>query len=381
MRILLFSFPNFTFSLQCASNSSSLPIMSEKILAHIHPDYRPIVEILSPEIPAFFEPFFDSPALLRLKGIGQNCGTEFGNFHHYLVNFSRLDHSLGVGLIAWKFSREPKIALAGLFHDMGHTVFSHVGDYLFGDSEKQETAEKGIGGIIRNDAVIMRELAKIGLTPEDVEDYTRYPITDNPGPKLSADRLEYTLSAGYMLRYKSMEDLRRMFENIQTFSGENEGLAFSDPELALEFAKLALKNDETCFACYEESAMMNFFAAILARLVSLGKLTHAELYTLSDAEVISRIEHSCDEKLIEMWKFYRTFDSYKVLRYPKKTGKFTVSSKIKRRHIDPVILREGFDPVRVSQMFPDFAEARNYHLSRKEEWVVINYPEFRSEYL
>ena len=43
--------------------------MPSKIPPLLHPEYRPFADIYAKEIPAFFEPFFDSPALLRLKGV------------------------------------------------------------------------------------------------------------------------------------------------------------------------------------------------------------------------------------------------------------------------------------------------------------------------
>ncbi|MEF2782184.1 hypothetical protein WKT02_12575 [Erysipelotrichaceae bacterium HCN-30851] len=37
-------------------------------------------------------------------------------------------------------------------------------------------------------------LKRDGISFEEISDYKRYPIADNPRPQLSADRLEYTLA-------------------------------------------------------------------------------------------------------------------------------------------------------------------------------------------
>lgn len=197
------------------ANLTSTHMDRSNILRIIHPEYLPLVRTYSEEIPDCFLPFFDSPALLRLKGISQNCGTEFCQYYEYRQAFSRLDHSLGVGLIVWNFTHDPKQALAGLFHDISHTVFSHVGDFLLGDTENQESAETRLGEILRNDPVIPGELEKLGLTVDDVEDYAEYPIADNPGPKLSADRLEYTLSTARSFQTWDMERIDRCYGNIR----------------------------------------------------------------------------------------------------------------------------------------------------------------------
>jgi hypothetical protein len=50
--------------------------------------------------------------------------------------------------------------------------------------------------LISEDPIISSELKELGIGIAEVDDYTIYPIADNHGPQLSADRLEYTLSSG-----------------------------------------------------------------------------------------------------------------------------------------------------------------------------------------
>lgn len=348
--------------------------MPSQILPLLHPEYRPFVEIYAKEIPAFFEPFFESPALLRLKGVGQNCGTEFSKMYSYRAAYSRLDHSLGVALIVWNFSKDPKAALAGLFHDISHTAFSHVGDFLLGDAENQESAELHTRSILENDSVIPVELAKLGLTVADVEDYSRFPIADNPGPKLSADRLEYTLSSARSLNFKTLDEIRSLYGSLIPVSAEDEAVAFDDAEKAEEFALLSVQNDAGCFSSYESVSAMSFLAAILKRLSEIGGIAPMELYELQDADFIDRIKKSDDGKLQKMWAFFENMETYKILRYPRETDGFAVSTKCKRRFIDPLVSLAGKGhPMRVSEYSEKFREARDYHLSRKEEWIVLKY--------
>lgn len=348
--------------------------MPSKILPLLHPEYRPFVEIYAEETPAFFEPFFESPALLRLKGVGQNCGTEFSKMYSYRAAYSRLDHSLGVALIVWNFSKDPKAALAGLFHDISHTAFSHVGDFLLGDTENQESSELHTRNILENDPVIPAELAKLGLTVADVEDYSRFPIADNPGPKLSADRLEYTLSSSRSLNFKTLDEIRALYGSLTRVTGQDEAIAFDDAEKAEEFALLSVQNDAGCFSSYESVSAMSFLAAILKRLSEIGGIAPMELYTLQDADFIERIKGSDDEKLQKMWRFFENMETYKILRYHRETDGFVVSTKCKRRFIDPLVSVAGKGhPIRVSEYSEKFREARDYHLGRKEEWIVLNY--------
>jgi len=73
-----------------------------------------------------------------------------------------------------------KQTLAGLLHDISHTVFSHVGDFLLGDAVKQESSEKHTEYLLANDPVITSELSKLNISLSDVQDYTMYTIADNP---------------------------------------------------------------------------------------------------------------------------------------------------------------------------------------------------------
>lgn len=348
--------------------------MTSKILPHLHPEYLPFVNVYAKEIPDFFKPFFDSPALLRLKGVGQNCGTEFSKMYSYRAAYSRLDHSLGVALIVWNFSKDVKASLAGLFHDISHTAFSHVGDFLLGDAENQESAELHTRSILERDPVIPVELAKLGLTVADVEDYSRFPIADNPGPKLSADRLEYTLSSARSLNFKTMDEIRSLYGSLVAVSAEDEAVAFDDAEKAEEFALLSIQNDAGCFSSYESVSAMSFLAAILKRLSDIGGIRPMELYTLQDADFIERIRNSNDEELRKMWNFFEKMETYKILRYPRETDGFCVSTKCKRRFIDPLVSVAGKGhPIRVSEFSEKFREARDYHLGRKEEWIILPY--------
>ncbi|MFA7000368.1 MAG: hypothetical protein WC241_04630 [Candidatus Paceibacterota bacterium] len=66
----------------------------------------------------------------------------------------------------------------------------------------------------------MRELKKLGITIEEIEDYKIYTIADNPGPQLSSDRLEYTLSSGSRLWNMELAELKEMYDDLEIFINE-----------------------------------------------------------------------------------------------------------------------------------------------------------------
>ena len=98
--------------------------------------------VLSPEIPKFLNEYIDTPELQRIGKIGMNCGTDYTKIFNNKFFYSRLDHSIGVALIIWNFTKDKKQTLAGLFHDIATPCFSHCIDFLHKDYINQEVTEE-----------------------------------------------------------------------------------------------------------------------------------------------------------------------------------------------------------------------------------------------
>ncbi len=82
-----------------------------------------------------------------------------------------------------------------------------------GDSEHQESTEERTEQIIKNSKQIMHLLERDNIKLEQVSDYHIYPIADNDTPKLSADRLEYTLSGGlYQVKVFDLKDIKKILQ-------------------------------------------------------------------------------------------------------------------------------------------------------------------------
>jgi uncharacterized protein len=238
----------------------------------ITPECHQILELYSREEAKFLFPFLEAKVLQRLADISQNCGTGYCKFYKYAFNHSRLDHSLGVALIIRNFTKDKKQALAGLFHDVSHSVFSHVGDFLLGDQENQESSEQYTTKLLQEDTTIIRELEHLGISLDEVDDYTQYSIADNPGPKLSADRLEYTLSTAINLQTKTFQKVGEIYNNLEVIKNQEgqDELGFSSPEIAEEFALLSLQHDASCFSSYESTVAQSFLAEILRKMLEKG---------------------------------------------------------------------------------------------------------------
>jgi HD superfamily phosphohydrolase len=135
----------------------------------------------------------DSPAIQRLKGIHQ-----FGmpqRFYPY-PGFSRYEHSLGVMLVLRKLGADIEEQAAGLIHDVSHTAFSHLVDWVMGDREKEDHQDKNLQKIVSL-STIPEILQKHSLDSEKVTDIKQYSLLERPAPYLCADRIDYSLREFY----------------------------------------------------------------------------------------------------------------------------------------------------------------------------------------
>lgn len=209
---------------------------------------KPIVKqyfhILSPEIPKFLEDYIETPEMQRIGKISNNCGINYTNIIDTQFIYSNLEHSIGVALIIWHFTKDKKQTLAGLFHDIATPVFKHCIDFMNGDHEKQESTEELTTQMIKNSKEIMSLLNRDGIKLEEVNDYKIYPIADNDTPKLSADRFEYTFSCGLCCKVVwSLDKISEIYHNVTILENEEgiEELGFKDSKMAEEYIEIISK--------------------------------------------------------------------------------------------------------------------------------------------
>ncbi len=337
-------------------------------------EYYELFWIFSHDFPDFLHEFLEAKSLQRLAHIGQNCGTEYTNFFDYKFEANRLWHSIWVALIIWNFTHDRKQTLAGLFHDISNSVFSHVWDYVLWDTETQEAAEFYITDILQNDEKIMELLEKYHISIEEINDYTKYPIADNKSPKLSSDRLEYTLDGGIYLWYKNFQEVKKMYDDIVILKNENgeQELGFQTTKIAIEFAKLSVLNDSSCFSSFKSHISMSFLAEILKAMMREKILDFPQLYMITEEEFIKKIYTSKNEWIIKMWEFFIKMDTYKLSDDEPQTPQYFVYSKTKKRYIDPLV--QTIDGVRrVSQIDSDFKSKVEVHLGSQEKWIEVDY--------
>lgn len=294
--------------------------------------------ILSAEIPNFLFDYINIPELKRINEIGINCGTDYTNLFHNLYFYSRLDHSIGVSLIIWNFTHDKKQTIAGLLHDIATPSFSHCIDFLHKDYMKQEATEIKTKEMIMSSKQLLYQLDRDDLSVEDIYEYKIYPIADNPSPKLSADRLEYTLSGGITFSQAwNLDEIHKIYSDLDVFINEEEQpeLGFKTVEVAESFVHGASKM-WYMFQSNKDKLVMQFWADIIKTLIAYHILHEDELYKLSESEIISLIQH-CGINEIE-----NAFASFQASKFiyegnEKPDNTYTVNIYTKKRYINPLV--------------------------------------------
>lgn len=295
-------------------------------------------KILSKEFPNWLFDYINCIEIKRLLGTGMVCGTNYSPIFNYKSENNTFMHSIGCALIVWNFTKDKKQTIAALFHDIATPIFKHVIDFMNGDSKTQESTEERTEYIIRNSKRIMELLKRDGIKVEEVSNYHIYPICDNDTPRLSSDRLEYSLSNNIFLYERfSLDDVRKYYTNLSVFENEDGvgELGFMDINVAKEFI---IKNTVSLTEYHSDNnrTVMQFLAEIVRTLIKDGDITIDDLYELSESDVLKKIENSNNYNLKEN---YRCFKMAKVV-YKSNIyleDKFCVNVVGKRRYIIPLV--------------------------------------------
>lgn len=299
-----------------------------------------LIDIYSKDFPNFIKELINTPEFKRLSNVGMNCGCEYTSFPIFSngKEYTRYEHSIGVALIIWHFTKDIKQSIAGLLHDISSPVFAHVIDFLNGDHETQESTEEKTEEIIANSMEIQEILKKYNLSTKDVYDYHMYPIADNDSPLLSADRLEYTLGNAFYYGFKSMEEIRDMYEDLVVSVNEfgQSEISFSTLDKAIEFTCVSIENSKVYSSNVDRFAMQ-YLADLLKLAVNKRVISMKDLYTVED-QVISKLKK--DEELKSMWKDFTKLSQIFTSKEKPEYG-YWVNIPAKKRYINPQVVSQG----------------------------------------
>ena len=185
-----------------------------------------------------------------------------------------------------------------------------------------------------------------------------YPICDNDSPKLSADRLEYSLSNIVNFRVNSQERIKQYYDNliVDEVDGDKE-IVFTDKNLAVSFAREALK---TCkvYCCDEDRYAMQILSEIMKKAFNKGIIDKDDLYT-NETSVISKL--TSDEELNKDWNRFTN-----LTQITDEDNEYKRKIYAKKRYINPYIKGMG----RVKDIDEKFSDELDEYLEYSFDYYI-----------
>ncbi|PIZ44971.1 hypothetical protein CO180_03095 [candidate division WWE3 bacterium CG_4_9_14_3_um_filter_41_6] len=208
------------------------------------------IEIANPVLIELIE----SKPFQRLKKISQDGAP------HYIQpvrDVTRFEHSIGVWYLSHKYNRTLEEQIASLLHDIPHTAFSHVIDFVV-RTEKHDYHDKFTKNIILN-SKIPSILERNGVEIEKVLQKGNYNLLENELPDISVDRWDYFMRDGYTMGFLPITIVQTFLDNIYT---KNDNFYFTDVRLA---------------------ALFSILFANFSRLIWLDPTSHGAFFLLAEA--------------------------------------------------------------------------------------------------
>lgn len=266
------------------------------------------------EIDGVINELIQSTPFQRLKGIHQGGAL-------FLVDptqqQTRFEHSIGVYWLVNHFEGNLEERVAALLHDVSHTAFSHVGDYVFDHSD--EDYHESIFQEIINHPEIQIILSNHHLS-HVFDSFDSYTLLERSLPDICADRIDYTLRDLYHSGRISREEINEFIADIKVEKGK---LILSTPESASWFSLKYAELNESYFRRPEYLYANHRFTELLKNAIADGKLKTEDLMN-TDQEVISKLELSgFKDELLKISQL-EDFDKFQIEK---------AAAKIKKREV------------------------------------------------
>lgn len=233
----------------------------------------------------------NSPAMQRLKNIRQYGTTDYVLKHRTIYN--RFDHSLGVYYILCTHGASRAEQVAGLLHDVSHTVFSHACDPLFVGDLTKGAYQDTIHEEFLDHYGIKDILAKYGFTVADVlPKNEHFRALEQDLPALCADRIEYNIYAAYMDNLLSAQDIDSIRQDLH-FDGHN--WYFDHADIAKKFALISLHQTMYMWASPASILISHWTSQALKRALDIDLIKKEDIfYELTDDDMWLNL-HACSD--------------------------------------------------------------------------------------
>ena len=274
-----------------------------------------------------------SEAFQRLRDISQQ-----GVPKEYIMPsqpaFYRYDHCVGVMLALRRLGAGQEEQVAGLLHDVSHTAFSHLVDYIFGGGDKEDYQDSVHHTFFGEGTELAGILARNGFDPSRISKLEGFSLLEREQPEMCADRLDYTLR--YWAAKGEGARVRRCLGAARAVDGT---IVFGSRAAAREFARMHMvwQAEWRGYGSLQFDMRIRWYIFGEALRIAMDKgIINRDDFNRTDSYVLGKIKAAGDGRICGLLD---ALDG--PMRYKLATGRPKLVLRSKFRWVDPLFVENG----------------------------------------
>ncbi len=296
----------------------------------------------------------DSQEMQRTMGISQLGPPQE---YHHLKTFSRGSHIIGAMLEVRRVGGSLEEQVAACTHDLSHSACSHVIDWVVGNRELADHQDN-IHANYLSQTDIPEILKKHGFDFNRIVDHEKFPILEQPIPRLCADRVDYGLREMKIGGFVSSEGVELMASSLTTIPAGgmfrfNSGrrMVFDNSEAASNFGWHFLELYQKDWGNKRALAAFQALGGTLREFLSRGVLEMSDFYR-DDAYLFGKMLDSGESDLTNRLESMK--GSYRDMVRANGIEGQVVRSKF--RYVDPEWIENG-EVFKLTEVSPSYSYA------------------------
>jgi HD superfamily phosphohydrolase len=310
-------------------------------------------------VASFTEPMIldlmQSDAMQRLRSVLQHGITAVLGISQPITRF---EHSVGAMILVRRAGGSVCEQAAALMHDVSHTAFSHVADFVFGGPNSYHE-EKRRAWMAQSD--IPAVLSRHGVDWTDFLDDERFPLLEQPSPRLCADRLDYFLRDSLALGILTPAQATQLSGSLVVAAGR---FAVRDLDAARLFGYKYMEADESSWSNTTAILLYELTARAIRTAFDRSVIAETDLWA-GDKQLWDKISQSQDPAVAASVKLILRYRDFVV-----DESKPTVRLQPKIRTIDPDVLTEG-GMLPLSALDAEFRAYRDNYLKTRAHTISL----------